>query len=443
MGALRFAAGGAVDDDTDSVTDPEDASGGGGLSPAVTATGGLGALDVPGASQAFAMMARSSAQARAALQRARSQIEARKYNSAIPLLAFGSALGAPTRTGSFSESFANAAGALTGPLREKDAFEQQKQKELLGVDQSLSGIDERTATAQLALAEMRAKLQMDAQKLPVEKVDENGKAVYRLRRDSIGKPAFITPPAPPTPQFSIMQQPLPDGRIQPTRVDARTGETMPIGEPYKPIAKLTGNAALQAQSKLGTIGVLKSQLQDIRDKWAPIKNTLSAGLLQGWMPSEAGKQFDKAVDAIRTTIRSLTRTPGEGSMSDWEGKLAQSSLPDRNQYESVSEQSFDQLERLANGYQNSTRQMLGMDAVIDPDTKKAPPPPSGAAALPAGASAAPPRAPVAPSPDDSENPDDNLPAVAPPEALAILKANHDDRHKALFLKHFGYLPDGY
>jgi hypothetical protein len=171
----RYAAGGlSTLDDEDATTDeqpaevldPEGDEQQGNEQPAsaITAAGGLTALDIPGAAEALKLMAKSSEQARQALQQARQTILARKYNRAIPLLAASAALGAPTRAGSTAESFGAMAGALTGPLREKQAFEQANQKELLGIDTSLAGLDERQAQAQLSLAALRAKLASDAAK---------------------------------------------------------------------------------------------------------------------------------------------------------------------------------------------------------------------------------------------------------------------------------------
>lgn len=126
---------------------------------AITASGGLTSLDIPGAQEAFALMAKSSEQARQALAQARESIMKRQYSKADAWLAASAALGAPTRSGSTAESFANMAGALRGPLAARQAFDIQKDKDLLGVNTQLAGLDERQATAQLSLAQLRAKLQ--------------------------------------------------------------------------------------------------------------------------------------------------------------------------------------------------------------------------------------------------------------------------------------------
>jgi hypothetical protein len=166
-GLASFDVGGAVEDENEdnegdaSVYDP-DADEMQNPSGSVTASGGLAALDFPGAEEALKLMSKSSEQARQALSQAREQIMARQYNKAQLWLAASAALGAPTRAGSTAESFGAMAGALREPLAARDAFSQQKTKDVLGIDTQLAGLDERQAQAQLALAQVRAKLGVQA-----------------------------------------------------------------------------------------------------------------------------------------------------------------------------------------------------------------------------------------------------------------------------------------
>jgi len=98
------------------------------------------------------------------------------------------------------------------------------------------------------------------------------------------------------------------------------------------------------KAKLTTINVARTQIKNVQAKFDAIKNTLSAGPFgSGKVPTKAGRAFDRAVDALRQTFRSLTRTPGEGAMSDMETKLATAAIPIRNEYEDVTQQQIDQL----------------------------------------------------------------------------------------------------
>lgn len=144
----------------------------------VGAAGGLSALDVPGAAEALSLMAKSSADARAALVRARESISARKYSRAHGLLAASAALGAPTRAGSTAESFGALSGALKQSLGEREAFEQAQARDLLGVDTSLASLDEKRAQAMMQLATLRANLASKQQQLPNERVVINGETYW-------------------------------------------------------------------------------------------------------------------------------------------------------------------------------------------------------------------------------------------------------------------------
>jgi hypothetical protein len=364
-GLAAFDGGGAVeggDDESTAVYQPDDETEQ--PSGSVTASGGLPALDIPGAKEAFALMANSSEQARKALQQARTQIMARQYNKAQLWLAASAALGAPTRSGSTAESFGAMANALRGPLAERDALEREKQEKVLGIDTQLAGLDDRQAQAQLALAQLRAKLAADAAKEPNDRVVlADGTVEYRKHADARqpGTKAWTPPPANIPTGFTVVQQPQPDGTTVPKILNTKTGELKDAGPAYVP-PRLSANGRQQALGKMQTVKVLKQQLADIREAWTPIKNSYSAGYLQGWVPSPKGKAFDKAVAAARGTIRQLTRVPGEGSMSDWEGKIDQAKLPDRGEYENVTEQSMDQLEKLIKAYEDSTNEMLGPGA---------------------------------------------------------------------------------
>jgi hypothetical protein len=114
---------------------------------------------IPNALGAMSRMSRSTEEARERLKEARARILARQYNTAIPLLTASAALGAPTQAGSTAESFANMAGALTGPLKDKMAFQRQQDEDLLGVDTALLGMDKKSLEAAIKLAQLRAKMQ--------------------------------------------------------------------------------------------------------------------------------------------------------------------------------------------------------------------------------------------------------------------------------------------
>jgi hypothetical protein len=112
---------------------------------------------IPGPREAYAQLAMSAENARSNLKQARERILARKYSNAGAWFAASAALGAPTRTGSIGEAFSNLSTALAPVSRDRQEFEQQRDKDLMGVDTDISGIDERMAMNSLKLAQMMKK----------------------------------------------------------------------------------------------------------------------------------------------------------------------------------------------------------------------------------------------------------------------------------------------
>jgi hypothetical protein len=162
------------------------------------------------------------------------------------------------------------------------------------------------------------------------------------------------------------QQQRPD-RIEPdpTEIEEIDGRKHLInkrtGEKVKDLGQITPKTSPKAseniKNKLQTLKLAKAQLARIQNSWKGIKGTMASGPKwtgQGLIPSQAGEQFDTDVEAFRQTMRSLTRTPGEGSMSDYEGKLALAALPTRGKFEGNTERQienlYDMISLLENGY---------------------------------------------------------------------------------------------
>lgn len=107
--------------------------------------------------------------------------------------------------------------------------------------------------------------------------------------------------------------------------------------------------------KMSSISALKMQLQKVKDAFGGIKNTYSAGKFTGGLlPTEKGGDFDKAVAMLSPLARQITRTPGEGAMSDYESRLVQMGLPSRSEHESVTQKQIadweDMINVLESGY---------------------------------------------------------------------------------------------
>lgn len=139
------------------------------------------------------------------------------------------------------------------------------------------------------------------------------------------------------------------------------------GGPADPATKAGGEKptatqlklANTAKAKLIDINAIEAQLARVEESFSPLKGSYSAGpYIGGLIPSEDGKRFDGAVSLLQGMVRKLTRTPGEGAMSDYETKLSQLANPSRSQYESVTGDQIEQLRALI----QTTRQ--GYEALL-------------------------------------------------------------------------------
>lgn len=155
------------------------------------------------------------------------------------------------------------------------------------------------------------------------------------------------------PPEAIKAYGLPEGTV--AQVGPK-GKIEIISKP--PDQQFTPKDLSAARAKLNQIRIAKNQLNVLKTKYAALKDTFSSGIGGAWVPSEAGKAADAAVNSMRDTITSLTRTPGIGSMSDFETRLAQLKFPDRGQYESVSQQQIQSLEQLINDLDSGYREIL-------------------------------------------------------------------------------------
>lgn len=432
-GLAAFQTGGEVDEDEDgdaSVYDP-DADEADQPSGSVTASGGLAALDIPGAQEALTLMAKSSEQARQALQQAREQIMSRQYNKAQAWLAASAALGAPTRAGSTAESFGAMAGALREPLAARDAFNQQKTKDVLGIDTQLAGLDERSAQAQLSLATLRANMRAKEAALPNDKViGADGKPYWRARPEARGQQAYVTPPA---------QQ-----NVTVTADKSLYGKMADqLGEEYVNQYK-TASAAPEA---LERIKLTRQLLKTVPYtgagadwKLQATKGLKALGINYG---GESIANTEQLFSVLGQETLSNVHASGLGTgngFTDKDLKFLQQVVGGTVTLDTET------LARLADLHENSVRQsvkkwntsysrldknllkQLGVAPVTLPDDEAEAP----AVSAPATDMQQP----------ASANPDDDAPAGAPPQAEALLRANPTLEMKSYFKDKYGYLPDG-
>jgi hypothetical protein len=168
--------------------------------------------------------------------------------------------------------------------------------------------------------------------------------------------------AKPRSQFRAMTPPeiaaagLPTGSS--AQIDEQTGKIDVLSK-KDTTASLSQKDATVAKIKLNQLKVAKQQLQNVRNKFAKIKGTMQAGRGQGWVPSEAGEAFDKAVDSMKGSLTAITRVPGVGSMSDYESRIDQSKFPKRGDYESVTDDQIAAIDELLSTIESGYTDLLG------------------------------------------------------------------------------------
>lgn len=131
------------------------------------------------------------------------------------------------------------------------------------------------------------------------------------------------------------------------------------GKPDKP--PLSSADRVKVAGKLTTVSLARQQLNKVKENYAKIKGTMSAGAGQGWIPTPSGQAYDAAVASLRPTFIGLTRTPGIGAMSDFETRLSLAPLPDRSggKYETTMQEQIDNLDTLITALENGYKEIGG------------------------------------------------------------------------------------
>lgn len=154
-----------------------------------------------------------------------------------------------------------------------------------------------------------------------------------------------------------------DGGVQ--LVDKRTGQAVPVtgadGQPVIGKGGLSQEQLKNASAKKQTVDILRTQLENLKKARAGLGG-MDYGVVAGRQSvTDSARAYDGALAALQSTVRQLTRTPGEGAMSDFESRLAMAQLPGRVDPASVIDQKITQLEDLANIVERGYTDMLSRD----------------------------------------------------------------------------------
>ena len=172
----------------------------------------------------------------------------------------------------------------------------------------------------------------------------------RHNRATEGKPAASARPVP------VADQKSPTGFTYQSP-DGAVGQPAPAPRAQNG-TRYSAKELEGARGKMRLIQSAKQQLQEIKNAREKLRGAWSMGGPGGLMPTEAGSNFDGAVDSFRSTVEGLTRTPGIGAQSDFEARLNQAKLPSRKEYESTADQKIKSLENLINGLEQGYGDLL-------------------------------------------------------------------------------------
>lgn len=305
-------------------------------------------------SAAFDSLKGSAEATRAALREARAKIIARRQRKSLPLLAISAGLAKPTKTGSFAESFGNVSENLIPVVQDRDAIEQSKAKELLGIDTSLAGIDEGLAKSQLDLLKLKRQqtgpLNREALKILGRQVKSSGPGSKPL--SPFGKIAQDEGLTPGSTGFNARVKELQDeeqankratsGRDsqelnndEQREVANQYGLPLPTFDPFKNLSTKARTKAIEleqrnAEKRLTELSKVEDDAEELVNdakKYLILNKKTTNGQVRGRLPGM--NAIDQEADSISDKITPRMRQPGSGSSSDLDVKMFKSAVFNR------------------------------------------------------------------------------------------------------------------
>lgn len=124
----------------------------------------------------------------------------------------------------------------------------------------------------------------------------------------------------------------------------------------------TSAQVADAQQRAGFLSAVERQLGEVERLNNSLDQEGWAGPVYGNIPGTGldpeSSQYDKATTLLTSLIRNVTRTPGEGAMSDYESKLAAATPPMRSDTAAARKQAIDDLRALLSGAKSGLEPIL-------------------------------------------------------------------------------------
>lgn len=161
------------------------------------------------------------------------------------------------------------------------------------------------------------------------------------------------PPKPEKPRYrqltpqEVQEKGLPPGSYQ----ESPDGEVKPIGGKNAGAGGMTRQQVGAAKAKLNGLRAIKGQIARVVAATEKLEKGGFAGPLWGNIPGTGSLDnesaaYDKAIAGLSSLVRQLTRTPGEGAMSDYESRLGQAILPKRTDNKAARDEAMATIQEL-------------------------------------------------------------------------------------------------
>lgn len=145
----------------------------------------------------------------------------------------------------------------------------------------------------------------------------------------------------------------------------KTKPLSPTGEPVVESGDMLETASKRdsARKAMSLINRVQPQLDRVSSLYgSQLKGSGPIKSIREWLPSPGNSQFDKSVAQLAALTRPVTRTEGEGAMSDFESKLALQLLPGRYSFDSSNEEAIRGLQELLDTARSDYSKQLGLPA---------------------------------------------------------------------------------
>ena len=135
----------------------------------------------------------------------------------------------------------------------------------------------------------------------------------------------------------------------------------------------TASARDKARAGMATIARIEPALARVKQLQTRTQSASGLAGLAEYNPfSSDNQQYDAAVNDLKNLVRPATRTVGEGSMSDFESKMATAIIPDRWRRDAYNNEALSGLDRIVSSAKQAYRSQLGLPSA-PPSTAQARP----------------------------------------------------------------------